>query len=129
LRQRLAWAGGEFRIFVVNARFVRWHPFFWLYGGVIVILAYPLRIQAVTDGTPALISMFVLYASFLVFIHWRYRNGWLTFLLPYVLLNSLVFVPLGVLWYFRMAWKDRNVGYITPSRWTSPETANGLVVK
>ena len=36
-RQHVAWAGGEFRLFVVNARIGVRHPFFWCYGLVVTL--------------------------------------------------------------------------------------------
>jgi hypothetical protein len=51
LRQRLAWAGGQFRLFIVNIHFTRRHPFMWAYGAGVAYLALSLRCQAFTHST------------------------------------------------------------------------------
>ncbi|NYH86619.1 glycosyltransferase family 2 protein [Actinopolymorpha cephalotaxi] len=120
-RQRLAWAGGEFRLFVVNARFVGRHPWFWVYGGVVTIALAPLRWLAVDDvaGGVALVSSLtvalVLYAALVACLHWKHRGPALLVLPFYMLFVSLVMPLLGVLWYARMAWQDRNLGIIRPN--------------
>ncbi|GAA2757324.1 glycosyltransferase family 2 protein [Actinopolymorpha rutila] len=119
-RQRLAWAGGEFRLFVVNARFVTRHPWFWVYGGVVTIALAPLRWLAVDDVAEgvtlvsSLTAALVLYAALVAYLHWRHRGPVLLLLPFYMLFVSLVMPLLGVLWYVRMAWQDRNLGIIRP---------------
>ncbi|MGW0230111.1 glycosyltransferase family 2 protein [Actinopolymorpha singaporensis] len=120
LRQRLAWAGGEFRLFVVNARFVTRHPWFWVYGGVVTIALAPFRWLALDDAAAgvALVSSLtvalVLYVVLVAYLHWDHRGPAL-FLVPfYMMFVSLVMPLLGVLWYVRMAWQDRNLGVIRP---------------
>jgi hypothetical protein len=41
-RQRLAWSGGEARLFVVNLYLARWHPTLFLYG-FLALVTTPLR--------------------------------------------------------------------------------------
>ncbi|MET9019306.1 glycosyltransferase family 2 protein [Actinopolymorpha sp. NPDC004070] len=135
--QRLAWAGGEFRLFVVNARFVTRHPWFWVYGGVITIALAPLRWLAV-DGVvtsftlySSLLCALVLYAGLVAYLHWKHRGPVLLLVPFYMLFVSLVMPLLGVLWYVRMAWQDRNLGIIRPHLVrvapTSPEPGAGPV--
>lgn len=114
MRQRLAWAGGEFRLYVVNIKFMSRHPFFWFYGAVITISLFPLRWLALSVRTPSLYIVLVLYAGLILYTHWKNKNFWLIMMPFYTLFNSLVLVPLGVLWYFHMAYKDKNYGIITP---------------
>jgi hypothetical protein len=115
-RQRLAWSGGEFRLFIVNVHLLVRHPFFWIYGTVVATLGLPLRWMMVTTGSWALLTTLAVYYAVTVGLHWRDRTRWL-FVLPfYSLFSSLVMTPLGAFWYVRMAVADRNAGFITPRR-------------
>lgn len=116
LRQRLAWAGGEFRLFIMNFKFILEHPFFWTYGAFIVILGFPLRYLALTSSSEILAAMLGLYILLVFSIHWRYKNGWLLFMPLYMLMTSFVLVPLGLIWYVLMAVKDRNLGIISSAK-------------
>lgn len=119
-RQRLAWAGGEFRLFVVNVHLLARHPFFWFYGTVVATLGLPLRWLTMATGSWALLCTLAIYYVATVGLHWRHRTRWL-FVLPfYSLFSSLVMTPLGAIWYVRMAVADRNAGFITPRRRTVP---------
>ncbi|MFD2078028.1 hypothetical protein [Actinopolymorpha cephalotaxi] len=106
---------------MVNARFVGRHPWFWVYGGVVTIALAPLRWLAVDDvaGGVALVSSLtvalVLYAALVACLHWKHRGPALLVLPFYMLFVSLVMPLLGVLWYARMAWQDRNLGIIRPN--------------
>lgn len=115
-RQRLAWAGGEFRLFIPNSRFVLQHPFLWVYGGVITILLFPLRWFTLVHPSVLLLPMFGLYLLLVLILHWKTHDRWL-FLMPiYALFLSLIITPLGVIWYFLMVIKDKNFGIIRPNR-------------
>ena len=115
-RQRLAWSGGEFRLFVVNAHLVRRHPFFWLYGLVIVTAGFPLRWFSLATAGWVLLGTLALYGLVAAYVHWSHRSRVL-FLLPfYAAFNSLVMTPLGAFWYVRMALADRNAGIIRTGR-------------
>jgi cellulose synthase/poly-beta-1,6-N-acetylglucosamine synthase-like glycosyltransferase len=116
LRQRLAWAGGEFRLFVVNAHLVRRHPFFWLYGLVIVTAGLPLRWFSLATAGWALLGTLVVYGLVSAHVHWSRRSRLLLLLPLYAAFNSLVITPLGALWYLRMALADRNAGLIRTGR-------------
>jgi len=111
-RQRLAWSGGEFRLFLVNAHLLVRHPFFWIYGTVIATLGLPLRWATVATGGRALLSIFLLHAAITTVIHWRVRSWWLVLLPIYMLFSCMVMTPLGAIWYLRMAIADRNIGFI-----------------
>jgi cellulose synthase/poly-beta-1,6-N-acetylglucosamine synthase-like glycosyltransferase len=115
-RQRLAWAGGEFRLFVMNIRFGIHHPFFWLYGLVVVIALFALRWVAILTPNWALLVAGLLYVGAVFCLHWRHRNWWLLLMPLYTLLTSLVLVPLGIIWYFVMAVPERNFGIIKLNR-------------
>jgi hypothetical protein len=116
LRQRLAWSAGEFRLFIVNFKYILKHPFFWIYGAVIVILAFPLRYLAISSHSLSLLIVLGLYVALLFAVHWRYKNTWLLAMPAYTLFVSLIMVPLGILWYIGMAIKDRNIGLISVRR-------------
>lgn len=115
-RQRLAWSGGEFRLYIVNSRFVLQHPFLWVYGGVIALLAFPLRWWTFIDPSWALAVGLGLYVALAVILHLKSRSSWILLVPLYTLFSSLVLTPLGILVYFQMAIKDGNFGVIRPNR-------------
>lgn len=115
-RQRLAWAGGEFRLFIINFRYIIQHPFFWVYGAILVIAAFPLRYIAISSHSATLFVILALYIVLTFVIHWRYKNVWITLMPVYTLFVSLILVPLGIVWYFYMAIKDKNIGVISTKR-------------
>lgn len=116
LRQRLAWSGGEFRLFIVNIRFALHHPLLWTYGAVITILAVPLRWLALTTLAWPLAVIGGLYLVMAVYQHRKGRSGWMLLMPLYTLLSSLVLTPLGLPMYLYMAIKDGNWGLIRPHR-------------
>jgi cellulose synthase/poly-beta-1,6-N-acetylglucosamine synthase-like glycosyltransferase len=115
-RQRLAWAGGEFRLFIMNFWFAFRHPFLWFYGGIVTICAFPLRWAALATLSYPLITALVMYLVLTLCVHRRAKSGWLLLMPLNALFSSLVMTPLGVLWYFYMAVKDGNFGIIRPHR-------------
>lgn len=115
-RQRVAWAGGEVRLFVTNIRFIVHHPFFWLYGLVVVIMLVAGRWYAFAHPGWGLLSVLALYYVAVCILHWRHRNGWLLLLPLYTLLYSLVIVPIGLVTYAIMALRYRNAGVISTQR-------------
>jgi cellulose synthase/poly-beta-1,6-N-acetylglucosamine synthase-like glycosyltransferase len=115
-RQRLAWAGGEFRLFIINIRFGLKHPFLWTYGAVIAILAFPLRWWFLTSPAWALLVGLGLYFALAIYLHLKSRSGWILLVPIYTLFSSLILTPLGIIWYFRMALADNNFGIIRPHR-------------
>jgi hypothetical protein len=114
LRQRLAWAGGQFRLFIVNIRFARWHPFMWLYGAGIAYLALALRWESFTEfnwRVPAAAAGYLALVLYL-YLH-RGRGKWWALAMPlYTLIVSFILTPLGVLWYVKMAVAGGNWGII-----------------
>jgi hypothetical protein len=114
LRQRLAWAGGQFRLFIVNIRFARWHPFMWLYGCGVAYLALVLRWQSFAHSTwrgPAAAAGYLALVLYL-YLH-RGRGRWWALAMPlYTLVMSFVLTPVGVLWYVKMAVSGGNWGII-----------------
>jgi Glycosyl transferase family group 2 len=121
-RQRLAWSGGEFRLFIMNIRFIVRSPFFWLYGAVVTIAAFPLRWMVFTEISAApiictaLAVAAVAYVALVAFLHWKHRGPLLMLMPFYLLFTSMIMVPLGAAWYIWMAAKDRNLGIINPHR-------------
>jgi glycosyl transferase family 2 len=113
LRQRLAWSAGEFRLFIINIKYILKHPFFWAYGAVIVILTFPLRYVAISSHSLSLLVILALYVALLFAVHWRYKNIWLLVMPIYTLFASLIMVPLGIIWYISMATKHRSIGFIS----------------
>lgn len=113
-RQRLAWTGGEFRLFVTNVRFVIWHPFFWFYGTVVAIGAFPWRWAAVMHPGLPLAGAAAIYYALVVWLHWRSRDRWMLLMPFYTLFSSLVLTPIGGWSYLRMVIKHHNAGVIRP---------------
>ena len=111
-RQRLAWAGGEFRLYIVNIRFGVWHPFFWIYGSIVLFAFLLLRWEALFHPGLSLLAAAILYFGMTYWIHWKDRSRWLLLMPFYTLVTSLVLVPLGMVWYFAMAIPERNFGLI-----------------
>lgn len=116
IRQRLAWAGGEFRLFIVNCRFITQQPLVWFYGGVIAILMFPVRWYFLVHPSLALGATFVLYLALVLYLHWRWKTGWVLLMPFYILLSSLIFTPIGIVSYVHMAIKHHNWGVIRPHR-------------
>jgi len=115
-RQRFAWSGGEFRIYIVNVRLALRHPYFYVYGAVVVTLAVPLRWASVIALTWTIPFVLAVYWVCFVVLNWRTRN-WAIVALPfYSLAVTLVLVPLGVWSYVRMATTHHNWGIIRPGR-------------
>ncbi len=111
-RQRLAWGGGEFRLFIVNFKFIFKHPFFWFYGAIITICIFPFRWIAFSSPSSHLSIILGLYVVLIFYIHWKKKNMWLILMPIYMLFLSLIMTPFGIIWYFYMAYKDKNYGSI-----------------
>jgi len=67
-----------------------------------------------SEGT-LLLALFIYYAA-IVWLHWDHGNKWLIFQPFYCLFVSLIVVPIGVAYYFKMAIPERNFGVIRPKR-------------
>lgn len=114
-RQRLAWSGGEFRLFIINVRYVMKHPFFWLYGGLITIAFVAGRWYTALHPTWVLLIALAVYCVLIYSLHWKTRNWWLALMPLYTLVIGFVLVPLGIWKYFAMV-EDGNFGVIRPNR-------------
>jgi hypothetical protein len=121
-RQRRAWAGGEFRLFLINLHVSLRHPFLYLYGGIIVILLVPARWYSLVHPTLTLLIALALYLVSLVALNWKTRDASLLMYPVYSLFYTLVMVPLGVFAYVAMAIKYKNVGFIRARRRGSGES-------
>ena len=115
LRQRIAWAGGEFRLFIVNCRFILKHPFLWIYGGIIAIGGFVLRWMTFITPGYGLLTATALYFALVWYLHWRRRSRWVLLMPLYTLFSSMIMTPLGIIWYFKMAIDARNWGVIRPA--------------
>ena len=112
MRQRLAWAGGEVRLFLANPQLMIRHPFWWAYGALVTIGGFPLRWEGLVTGGYFLFAIPSIYALLLLYVHRGHWN-WLIFLMPfYSAFSSLVLTPVGLYYYVRMAWADKNAGLI-----------------
>jgi hypothetical protein len=113
-RQRLAWSGGEFRLFIVNAKFVFKHPFFWVYGALISILAFPLRWYTIVHPGWMMLIAAVLYILAIIYLHARSKSAWMLVMPFYTLFSSLIMAPFGIVMYGYMVYKHKNWGIIRP---------------
>ena len=111
-RQRLAWSGGEFRLFIVNLRLARRHPLMWGYGALVMFGGLALRWYTVLTVPLVLVALAVLYLGLLTYTNWATRDRWLLLLPLYAAVNSLLLVPLALPSYLLMALRSRNAGVI-----------------
>jgi cellulose synthase/poly-beta-1,6-N-acetylglucosamine synthase-like glycosyltransferase len=111
-RQRLAWSGGEFRLFIANFRYIFKHPFLWAYGAIITIALVGFRWFSITSPALVLIGVGLLYYVIIIWLQWKYRNWWLLLMPIYSLFSSLIITPIGIVWYFVMAVPEKNFGII-----------------
>ncbi len=119
LRQRLAWAGGQFRLFIVNIRFARRHPFLWFYGAGIATIGLAFRWEILASPPrPLLVAVAGGYTALVIYLYLRRGggNGWVLAMPFYVLLSSFLILPLGPVWYVKMSYTDHNWGIIRPGR-------------
>lgn len=112
LRQRLAWSGGEFRLFIVNVRLMGRHPLLWLYGSVVVIVGAPLRWLSASSLGVSLAFVACLYLALTVYLNWQARDRWLALMPLYTAFSSLIMTPLGLIAYLTMTASSRNAGII-----------------
>jgi hypothetical protein len=115
-RQRFAWAGGEFRLFVVNWRLVRHHPAMWAYGLVVMFTALPLRWWSALSAPRALAVVLVIYLLLTALANWSHRDRWLLLMPFYAAFNSLIMLMLALPSYALMATRSRNAGVISRPR-------------
>ncbi len=111
-RQRLAWAGGEVRLFLANPQLVLRHPFFWCYGACLSLLAFPLRWWALVHNGWIPLVVLAVYVGMCLYLHRGHWDRWLLLVPLYAAFSSLLLTPLGLIWYVRMALADRNAGLI-----------------
>jgi hypothetical protein len=115
-RQRVAWAGGEVRLFLANPQLVLRHPVLWTYFAVVTFALLPLRWAAVLHpGWPLAVTVLG-YLAVLALVHRGHWDRWLPVYPLYAAVTSLVIVPLGVVAYIRMWSTHRNAGLIRVRR-------------
>jgi hypothetical protein len=110
-RQRLAWSGGEVRLFVVNLYLVWRHPTLFLYGFLSLVTS-PLRWYYLFNPSWAVAAAAATYLITFTWVNRRSLDASLVLMPFYLAFVSLVIVPLGVHTYVKMAWADRKVGVI-----------------
>jgi cellulose synthase/poly-beta-1,6-N-acetylglucosamine synthase-like glycosyltransferase len=118
IRQRLAWSGGEVRLFLANPQIAFRHPAFWGYGAIVAILLFPARwLALISPGWP-LVGALAAYALMTLLLHRGHIDRYLLLLPFYAAFSSLILTPLGLLYYVKMALADRNLGLIRINRKT-----------
>ncbi|MGH9121740.1 MAG: glycosyltransferase family 2 protein, partial [Acidimicrobiales bacterium] len=116
LRQRKAWAGGEFRVMVVNLRLSIRHPWLSIYGGVVMFGLLPFRWYFVVHPTMALLAVLGVYMFVNDLANWRHKDLALVAYPFYSLAYSMVILPIGIYTYFKMSFTHHNFGIIRPFR-------------
>jgi cellulose synthase/poly-beta-1,6-N-acetylglucosamine synthase-like glycosyltransferase len=116
LRQRLAWAGGEFRLFIVNIVIARRHPWLWFYGAVIMFGGLIFRWYSAITAPQMLIVVYAIYLVLVTWVNWQHRDWWLVLTPLYATVTSLFLTALAPIMYARMALASRNAGVIRPGR-------------
>lgn len=111
-RQRLAWSGGEFRLYAVNAHLARRHPFLWAYGLGVALIGSPWRWFSLVQLPVVLAAVLALYLLLALVLNRRHLDRWVLVLPLYSGLSSLVLTPLGMITYLRMAVAGRTLGLI-----------------
>lgn len=127
LRQRLAWAGGEVRLFLANPQLLWRHPFWWAYGALVTIAGFPLRWAALVHPTWPVLLVPVIYLALLLYLH---RGRWDRYLLVmplYAAFSSLVLTPCGLYQYAKMVALHRNHGLIRTRRLRADNNPTGVV--
>jgi cellulose synthase/poly-beta-1,6-N-acetylglucosamine synthase-like glycosyltransferase len=125
LRQRLAWAGGEVRLFIANPQLAVKHPIFWLYGTIVAIVGCAWRWDSLVHPGWSLAGVVATYLALIAYLH---RGRWDRYLLLmplYMAFTSLIISPLGLIWYAKMAWGARNAGLIRLGRGQASEASLG----
>jgi cellulose synthase/poly-beta-1,6-N-acetylglucosamine synthase-like glycosyltransferase len=117
-RQRLAWSGGEVRLFVVNLYLAWRHPTLFLYGFLSLITS-PLRWYYMLNPSWTVAAAAVTYLVTFAWVNRRSFDLALALMPFYLAFVSLIVVPLGVHTYVKMAWADRKVGVIRRFRDTA----------
>jgi hypothetical protein len=117
IRQRWAWAGGEFRLWVVNGpRLFRKHPFFIGYGALVVTVMWPLREWTLVHSTWQLLGIAAIYLLLVGVINRKHLDPAILLYPLYGLVYSLIFVPCGLVSYVQQAVGSRNLGIIRHNR-------------
>lgn len=116
LRQRLAWAGGEVRLFIANPQLALRHPIFWVYGAIVTIAGWAWRWSSLLHPAWWLAVVVAIYLALVFYLH-RGRVDRYIWLMPlYMAFTSLILTPFGLIWYAKMAVADRNAGLIRTRR-------------
>jgi len=116
-RQRKAWAGGEFRLMIVNIRQSWRHPYLFFYGAAIAFGLLPLRyFYAIEEPSWSIPVTLGLYGLLIAVLNWKHRD-WALLVYPlYAAFYVLVLLPLGCVSYLSMALKHHNFGIIMSRR-------------
>lgn len=114
IKQRLSWASGSFRLFVVNIfQNLRNHPWEVLYTFVLIYILFLFKVTNLIAYFPILaLVCYVMYfviQSILMGSKW----SWVTIFIPlYSIIQSLIILPLGAFVYIRRVLLSDNFGII-----------------
>lgn len=112
-KQRIAWAGGGFRHSIINMHRFGWrHPFFFFYNTIIVYALIPVRWYETILHPLVLVYIYILYLVLIAIFHFKHWRPYYLLFPAYALFQIMFLIPLGVLKYFQMAYRARNIGHI-----------------
>lgn len=113
--QRIIWFAGGTRHHVANIATYGWYHFFMLvYNSLIIYLLLPLRWVELVNYPFTLLALITLswaYTAILITGRKKWRPAYL--LLPfYSFIQSMIILPLGMVRYGKLAWKQRSLGLL-----------------
>jgi hypothetical protein len=116
-KQRLSWASGTFRLFVVNIfQTLRNHPWEVFYTIVLIYTLLYLKILNMILYFPIIfITCYLSYIIFLTIVTLKDFNIAIILAPLYSLLQAFLFLPLGCIIYCRRVLLSRNLGLISSS--------------
>jgi hypothetical protein len=116
-KQRLSWASGTFRLFVINIfQTIRNHPWEVFYTIVLIYTLLYLKIINMILYFPIIfITCYLSYIIFLTIITYKDFNISILLAPLYSLVQGFLFLPLGVFIYLRRVYLSRNIGLISIS--------------
>ncbi len=133
LRQRYFWAGGEFRLFIVNPQLLFTHPFFWAYGALMVFGLLVGRYYSLLHPSIVIAVVLVAYLLAQALIHRRHLDAAILLVPFYSAISSLVMTPLAFVSYVDQVRRTGTFGFIDVDRPVpvgvgTPDDASGLLV-
>lgn len=111
-RQRVMWFSGGFRQAIINIDFYsHQHYAYFFYNTVILYILMPIRWVELINFPLATIFLLLISWAFIFSITDHEYFGWYLILVPfYSFLQSMIILPLGIIRYFWIVFKQNNWG-------------------